>query len=152
MAVGLQEESYRRELQGSGVLPVPFNAAATALRRTIPFINGLGTDGYLVTRQGAEKLLDIVRRNRITMEVDWFLFFHSMSSPEREEFIRSEGSGRFDALTFAKDKLETCVLFPFLVEQTEEESTINFSNPGNRVPRAELLPVSNGTGSPTTKP
>jgi GR25 family glycosyltransferase involved in LPS biosynthesis len=139
MAVGLQQRTYLQQLSAERLLSIPTHHAIVALQRVIQSITGPGGDGYLVTKRGATRLLDILKKNRITMEVDWFLFFYSMTAGERGEFIRHEGSGRFDWLEFSDDYIHSSVLFPFWVEQSTETSTIDFMNPENYVERSQLL-------------
>jgi GR25 family glycosyltransferase involved in LPS biosynthesis len=139
MAVGLQQRTCLRQLSAERLLSIPAHDAIVALQRVIRHVTGPGGDGYLVTKRGAARLLDILKKNRITMEVDWFLFFYSMTAEERGEFIRQEGSGRFDSLEFSEDHIHSSVLFPFWVEQSSETSTIDFMNPENYVERSQLL-------------
>jgi GR25 family glycosyltransferase involved in LPS biosynthesis len=139
MAVGLQQRDYLRQLSAKRLLSIPAYDAIVALQRVIQQISGPGGDGYLVTKRGAARLLDILKKNRITMELDWFLFFYSMTAEERGEFIRQENSGRFDRLEFSDDPIRSYVLFPFWVEQSTETSTIDFMNPMNYVERSQLL-------------
>jgi GR25 family glycosyltransferase involved in LPS biosynthesis len=139
MAVGLQQKEYLRRLGAERVLAVPASEATIALQAAVPHISGLGTDGYLVTRRGAARLLEILEKRGITMEVDWFLFFYAMTPQGRRDFIAAEGSGRFDGLEFSDDQIRAHVFFPFWVEQDTEASTIDFTNPKNYVGRAQLL-------------
>jgi GR25 family glycosyltransferase involved in LPS biosynthesis len=98
-------------------------------------ISAIGTDGYIISCQGAEKLLLIFQKAGISMEVDWFLFFHSLSQAERKKFISIDGTGRFDMLEFRSEKLNTYVILPSFVEQRSNDSTIGFENPKNYIDR-----------------
>ena len=113
----------------------PINDAILYLLDVCSSISAIGTDGYVITRQGAGKLLEIFQKVRVSMEVDWFLLFHSLSQDERKNFIAKDGTGRFDILEFDAEKLNTYVIVPFFVEQSSTNSTIGFDNPKNYIDR-----------------
>jgi glycosyl transferase family 25 len=102
-------------------------------------ISAIGTDGYIISRQGAKKLLFIFQKAGISMEVDWFLFFHSLSQGERKKFISIDGTGRFDMLEFESEKLNTYVILPSFVEQSSMDSIIGFDKAGNYIARHSMF-------------
>ena len=98
-------------------------------------ISAPGGEGYFLSRAGALKALSIFEKYGVYMEVDWFLFFHSLSHDERKKFISIDGTGRFDMLEFGSEKLNTYVILPSFVEQRSNDSTIGFENPKNYIDR-----------------
>ena len=102
-------------------------------------ISAPGGEGYLLTRSGAKKLLSIYESRPIYMEVDWFLFFHSLSQSERMIFLSKDATGRFDMLDFASEKLNSYVLIPSFVEQRSMGSIISFDKPENYIERAAMF-------------
>ena len=102
-------------------------------------IPAIGTDGYFVTRRGVKKILTIYDALHIYMEVDWFLFFHSLSQSERIVFLNKDATGRFDMLDFASEKLNSYVLLPSFVEQRSMGSIISFDKPENYIERAAMF-------------
>jgi hypothetical protein len=73
------------------------------------------------------------------MEVDWFLFFQSMTLQQRKNFIQLDSTGRFDMLEFDACQLDAAVLLPSLLEQLCLKSTIAFENPQNYISRASMV-------------
>lgn len=114
-----------------------FNSGMSTLAFTGK-LNSVGTDGYLMSRVGARTALCILANIKISMEVDWFLFFHTLSGGERRKFIETDGTARFDALEFAALKLNAAVVCPSLVDQWDNESTIAFDNPKNYVSKEAM--------------
>jgi glycosyl transferase family 25 len=102
-------------------------------------ISAPGGEGYFLTRNGALKALSIFKKHGVYMEVDWFLFFHSLSQEEREEFIATDGTGRFGMLDFSSEKLNAYVIVPSFVEQSSTDSTIGFDNPKNYIHRQDIM-------------
>jgi GR25 family glycosyltransferase involved in LPS biosynthesis len=102
-------------------------------------ISAPGGEGYLLTRSGAKKLLSIYDALHIYMEVDWFLFFHSLSQSERMMFLSKDATGRFDMLDFASEKLNSYVLLPSFVEQRSMGSIISFEKPENYIERDAMF-------------
>ena len=117
----------------------PINNAIFCLLTAGSGISAIGTDGYVITRQGAEKLLEIFQKVRVSMEVDWFLFFHSLSHEEREKFILTDGTGRFDMLEFASEKVNSYVMLPSFVEQSSIHSIIGFDKAENYIERDAMF-------------
>lgn len=115
------------------------NDAILYLLDACSVISAIGTDGYIISRQGAEKLLVIFQKAGVSMEVDWFLFFHSLSQAEREKFISIDGTGRFDMLEFESEKLNTYVILPSFVEQSSMDSIIGFDKAGNYIERHSMF-------------
>jgi GR25 family glycosyltransferase involved in LPS biosynthesis len=116
----------------------PVGEAINRILRMGSKVSAIGTDGYILSRGGAEKLLANLRSIGISMEVDWFLFLHSLSVGEREKFMSLDNTGRFDLLTFSDIRTHAAVLIPSLVEQRGGESTISFNNPKNYVSRDQM--------------
>jgi len=98
-------------------------------------ITAPGGEGYFLTRKGALKALSIFKKYGVYMEVDWFLFFHSLSQDERKKFIHRDGTGRFDMLNFASEKMISYVMIPSFVEQSSMDSIIGFDKPKNYIDR-----------------
>lgn len=75
----------------------------------LPIVNGCGTDGYIVTNQGARKLLEIFEV--IIAPIDVQILSHlqgNYSNIEHWEQTRQQRQSRI--------RLNACRLFPFLVE------------------------------------
>ena len=102
-------------------------------------ISAPGGEGYFLTRNGALKALSIYKKHGVYMEVDWFLFFHSLSQEEREEFIATDGTGRFGMLDFSSVKLNSYVILPSFVEQSSTDSTIGFDKAENYIERDAMF-------------
>lgn len=117
----------------------PINDAILSQLKTSSAISAIGTDGYILTTQGAQKLLAIFHQSKICMEVDWFLFFHSLTQGEREKFIHRDATGRFDMLEFASGKLNSFVIVPSFVEQRSMESIISFDKPAHYIERDAMF-------------
>lgn len=98
-----------------------------------------GGDGYFISRTGAEKLVELIELTGVTMELDCFLTFYSMTPDQRKTFKKIDGTGRFDRLDFLPTKIDSYVMLPSLVEQTKQASTIAFDNPKNYVDRKDIL-------------
>ncbi len=142
--------AFCNQRMGSGSLDSPitildngfaFESAFVAAQKIISDgrkMNSVGTDGYFVSREGARKLLEIFSRRKISMEVDWFIFFHSLSLEERRLFIELDDSGRFEMLEFESLKISGFVMTPSLVEQSTESSTIGFDNQKNYISREAM--------------
>jgi GR25 family glycosyltransferase involved in LPS biosynthesis len=96
-------------------------------------MNAPGGEGYLLSREGARKLLEILARRKIFMEVDWLIFFHCLSPEQRGIFIAKDATRRFDMLEFDDLVLNSAVLQPSLLEQVNSKSTIGFDNPKNYI-------------------
>lgn len=112
--------------------------AADALIRNLKKMTASGGEGYLLSREGAKKILAIFQRRGIFMEVDWFLFFHAMQPEERRKFVETDGTGRFDMLEFDAVVLKSAVLQPALLEQNGLESTIAYDDPKNYILREAM--------------
>jgi len=102
-------------------------------------ISAPGGEGYFLTRNGALKALSIFDQYGVYMEVDWFLFFHSLSQEERKNFIATDGTGRFDMLNFSSEKMNSYVIVPSFLEQSSTDSTIGFDNPKNYIHRQDIM-------------
>lgn len=112
--------------------------SAKAILTASKLMSAPGGEGYLLSRKGAGKILRIFQEMRIYMEVDWFLFFHSLSLDERSQFIKLDQTGRFDLLNFCNISIHAAVLTPSLVEQRGGESTIGFDKPENYISRGQM--------------
>jgi GR25 family glycosyltransferase involved in LPS biosynthesis len=115
-----------------------FRAAEEILKNT-GLLSAPGGEGYILSHCCAQKLLRIFEQKGVFMEVDWFLFFHSLAPQERSEFIRLDGTGRFDALQFPPDSLNSTVMIPALLEQINSNSTIGVGDPRNYTSRDGLF-------------
>jgi len=115
--------------------------AGNAILQNFNEMTASGGEGYLISRNGAEKILKIFQRKGVFMEVDWFLFFHSMSLQQRKLFFKKDATGRFDMLEFDSMVLDSAVLLPALLEQLCLKSTIAFENPQNYVSREKMRNV-----------
>jgi len=102
-------------------------------------ISAPGGEGYFLSRDGALKALSIFEKHGVFMEVDWFLFFHSLTQDERENFIAKDATRRFNMLNFSSEKLNSYVILPSFVEQSSNDSTIGFDNPKNYIHRQEIM-------------
>jgi len=120
----------------------PVFETACSLIAQIQSITASGGEGYLLSREGAKKILAIFQRRGVYMEVDWLLFFHAMQPEERRKFVEMDGTGRFDMLEFDAAVLKSAVLQPALLEQIGLKSTIAFDNPKNYISREVLRGVS----------
>jgi GR25 family glycosyltransferase involved in LPS biosynthesis len=107
-------------------------SALLKLNATVPAI---GTDGYILTKTGANKLLSIFSETKVCMEIDWFIFLYSLTHRERELFMKADQTGRFDLLKFIPRKLDSYILYPSLVEQLSTATTIDSSNTKNYIER-----------------
>jgi glycosyl transferase family 25 len=112
--------------------------SAKAILTASKLMSAPGGEGYLLSRRGAGKILRIFQEMRIYMEVDWFLFFHSLSLDERSQFIKLDQTGRFDMLKFSEIRIHAAALMPSLVEQRGSASTIGFDNPENYISRKKI--------------
>jgi len=63
-------------------------------------VPALGTYGYLVSRRGAVKLLDILEKQKICMGVDYAMLFNSLSESEIEQLKGIKNIGKLDKLDF----------------------------------------------------
>jgi GR25 family glycosyltransferase involved in LPS biosynthesis len=113
----------------------PLKYALDFLTKIESTLSAPGGEGYLLTQEGAKKLLAIFEKYGVYMEVDWFLFFHSLTPQERFDFIAQDKSGRFDMLNFDVIKLNSYVMIPSLVEQSSMDSIIGFDKPENYIER-----------------
>ena len=112
--------------------------AANAVLRNLKEMTASGGEGYLLSREGAKKILAIFERRGVYMEVDWFLFFHAMQPEDRRKFVEMDGTGRFEMLEFDAVFLKSAVLQPALLEQISIKSTIAFDNPKNYILREAM--------------
>ncbi|MEI8287851.1 MAG: glycosyltransferase family 25 protein [Verrucomicrobiota bacterium] len=140
MADGLLQQQYVADLRDQRFLMVPANVAFFELLKFNSNITGPGGDGYILTRKGAEKLLRIYARTKVSMEVDWFLVFHSLTDDEMRRFRAEDGTGRFDLVDLADERLNSYVLLPSLVEQSAMGSGINFDRQSSYLERSEMFP------------
>ena len=116
----------------------PVFETACSLISQIQSITASGGEGYLLSREGAKKILAIFQRRGVYMEVDWLLFFHAMQPEQRRKFVEMDGTGRFDMLEFDAVVLKSAVLQPALLEQIGLKSTIAFDNPQNYILREAM--------------
>jgi GR25 family glycosyltransferase involved in LPS biosynthesis len=140
MAGGLLQAKYVEALKNKNLLHVPANTALCELLKINPHITGPGGDGYVLTRSGAEKLLRMIVETKISMEVDWFLLFNSLSDGEMQQFLAVDGTGRFGSVLLARERLTSYVMLPSLVEQASLGSGINFDKPGSYIERSVMFP------------
>lgn len=112
--------------------------SAKAILTASKLMSAPGGEGYLLSRRGAGKILRIFQEMRIYMEVDWFLFFHSLSLDERSQFIDLDQTGRFDMLKFSEIRIHAAALTPSLVVQRGSASTIGFDKPENYISRGQM--------------
>lgn len=117
---------------------------ADAVIRNLKEMTASGGEGYLLSREGAKKILAIFEKRGVYMEVDWFIFFHAMKPEERSKFINTDGTGRFDMLEFDPVVLKSAVIQPALLEQIGLKSTIAFDNPQNYISRKAMKRASSG--------
>jgi GR25 family glycosyltransferase involved in LPS biosynthesis len=141
---------YVNQRMADGLLAFPMSVSARKFELTSPFkasiqtlevtgkMNAPGGEGYLLSREGARKLLDIFSRRKIYMEVDWLIFFHCLSPEQREAFIAKDATRRFDMLAFDELELKAAVASPSLLEQGDGVSTIAFDNTQNYISRADM--------------
>lgn len=61
--------------------PVPL---AMILSNPVPNLHGIGTDGYFLSREGADKLLQMVREDGLVGDVDWRLMLYASSDSQIE--------------------------------------------------------------------
>ena len=115
----------------------PYDAAMKTLEVTGK-MNAPGGEGYLLSPEGARKLLEIFSRRQIYMELDWLIFFHCLSPEQRKAFIAKDATSRFDMLEFDKMELQAAVAIPSLLEQRAGVSTIGFDSPRNYIHRHEI--------------
>jgi len=102
-------------------------------------ISAPGGEGYFLTRNGALKALSNFKKYGVYMEVDWFLFFHSLSHEERGKFIEEDATGRFEMLEFGSENLNSYVMIPSFVEQSSMDSIIGFDKAGNYIERHSMF-------------
>ena len=138
-AAGIQNFSKKSTNFNQSLEFFPIIDAISSLLITCSEISAIGTDGYILTRQGASKLLTIFEKLGVYMEVDWFLFFHSLSHEEREKFIVADGTGRFDMLEFTSEKVNSYVMLPSFVEQSSIHSIIGFDKAENYIERDAMF-------------
>jgi GR25 family glycosyltransferase involved in LPS biosynthesis len=139
LAAGLQLGSSREIAQLFNFESVA--NAGNAILQNFNEMTASGGEGYLISRNGAGKILKIFQRKGVFMEVDWFLFFHSMSLHQRKLFFKKDATGRFDMLEFDSMVLDSAVLLPALLEQLCLKSTIAFEKPQNYVSREKMRNV-----------
>jgi GR25 family glycosyltransferase involved in LPS biosynthesis len=89
-----------------------------------PHIIAPGGDAYLLSREGARKLLKIFEETRMAFDVDWFMLFHSISVEAMELFLKADRTGRFEGYEPHRERLSGYVVVPSLVEQAEGESKV----------------------------
>jgi len=87
-------------------------------------ITGPGGDCYLLSKQGAGKLLEIFDSMRMAFDVDWFLLFHTINDAAVESFLETDRTGRFNGYVPNRLRLSGYVLVPSLVEQAGGESKV----------------------------
>ena len=107
--------------------PFSFFPAGQALEMLLGIhqpITGPGGDCYLLSKQGAGKLLEIFDCMQMAFDVDWFLLFHSISDASMESFLGIDGTGRFDGYVPNRKRLDGYVMVPSLVEQAGGESKV----------------------------
>ena len=102
-------------------------------------ISAPGGEGYFMSCNGALKALSNFKKYGVYMEVDWFLFFHSLSHEERGKFIEEDATGRFEMLEFGSENLNSYVMIPSLVEQSSMDSIIGFDKAGNYIERHSMF-------------
>jgi len=89
------------------------------------YIGGPGLDGYIITRSGAKKLLDLYDKLKYRMNNDWFVVFNSLCAAERDAFRKLEGSGRLDHVHLPEGaSLKSYVMVPSLVDLADFETSI----------------------------
>jgi GR25 family glycosyltransferase involved in LPS biosynthesis len=98
-------------------------------------VPSIGTDGYIITKKGVSRLLGLIQKTKICMEIDWYLFLYSLTESERHSFFMKDMTSRFDLVNFCSEKLECYVLHPALVEQSSIGTTIGVGNPGSYICR-----------------
>ena len=125
MGEGLLNDKYTKHFQNHSYIKVPLITAISELLKITNPISGPGGDGYILTRKGVEKLLRIYSKCRIDVDVDWFLFCHSLKDSEIIDFIALDSTGRFNSMNMSEERLCSYVLLPILVEQSPGESSRN---------------------------
>jgi GR25 family glycosyltransferase involved in LPS biosynthesis len=101
-----------------------------------------GTDGYFVSPEGAQMLLDLVERDGIAGDVDWRLVSYSLPKRRRDR-LAAAGGFRGEALAFHEpfrdgQTLRTYVLHPALVRQFDGGSVRLWDN---QLPHAHMAIV-----------
>jgi GR25 family glycosyltransferase involved in LPS biosynthesis len=101
-----------------------------------------GTEAYLISLSGAEKMLRIISEAKICCADDFAVAFHSMSKPFLESLMprlpEDQRNGILN-LTIIDVKLNTYVLLPNLVDHRDFRiSKIDHANLDNRIHHSEM--------------
>jgi GR25 family glycosyltransferase involved in LPS biosynthesis len=103
-------------------------------------MSGPGLDGYILTKQGAKKLVALYEEIKYTMNNDWFVVFNSLSADQRDQFRKTEGTGRLDKVTLPDGpRLKSYVMIPSLIELGNFETSIKMLDPSMMATRDDLL-------------
>lgn len=98
-----------------------------------------GLDGYMLTKKGAKKLLEKIRREKFCVDIDWFVLFSSLSKDSRKALLEKEGSKRFDFYESNNEiQINSYVALPIFVEQVEFETTIRRPDKSALIKRSEV--------------
>lgn len=109
---------------GGGFEFVPAGQALGRLLDWNSHIIAPGGDAYLLSREGANRLLSIFEESQMAFDVDWFMLFHSIDDAAMARFLATDRTGRFDGYVPHKSRLMGYVLVPSLVEQAVGESKV----------------------------
>jgi GR25 family glycosyltransferase involved in LPS biosynthesis len=124
MGDGLLVPGVWREAWAGSFEYVETDTALNKLLEFTPHIIAPGGDAYLLSRDGARKLLKIFEETRMAFDVDWFMLFHSIGDKAMELFLQTDRTGRFDGYVPHGERLNGYVLVPSLVEQANGESKV----------------------------
>lgn len=102
------------------------------LRSFIPF-DSPGGDGYIISRSGAKRLLSFLSHHKITFELDWFLFYYSLSSVTRQIYENNDSRLAFLASSTPENfQLSAFVLSPWAVDSFNNQFKSSIAlNPSN---------------------
>lgn len=102
-------------------------------------VDGIGLDGYILTKSGADKITKMFERHGFMANTDWSIIINSFSTEEFHQFLRVSKKQNF---THLEHNINAYVLIPSLVMQRDAGSVIAMSNPQNLISYEDMFKIS----------
>jgi GR25 family glycosyltransferase involved in LPS biosynthesis len=135
---GFMDAETLAKIRNGGVF---FADAFDAVKRTYQkglSIDGVGTDGYLVTSKGANKLIEMFNEHKLYQCIDWEILINSFKGTEFEEFVTLHGNKHF---THIDCGIRSYVMIPSIVRQRDLGSILGMQNKNNLAEYDEMFGV-----------
>lgn len=138
MSEGFMDSETLVKIKDKGVF---FADAFEAVKRTYQkglAIDGVGTDGYLITKSGADKLLEMFKRHGLYQCVDWEILINSLNKSDFEELVNLHGNKSFSHINYG---IRSYVMIPSIVRHSDMVSVLTLQNKNHLVEYEEMFGV-----------